>query len=604
MSKKAIARTTAIFAVIVVILVASLLGTVYYYATLPPPPPPPGPATITGKVTDAKTGLPIVGATVTLDGLKYITGPEGTYSFSVKVGKYTVAVSMAGYEPKTASVDASEEKTYMVNVPLSLIPPPPPPKELIISQKTDLPTFDVQHATCAPSLAIFGHIYETLFRVKFDEKGRASFEPHLVEEYEVVDERTWRFRLKAGIKFHDGTPLTSVDVNATIARGRHWPLPKLLFGPVETVEIVDDLTFVLKLKYPFSPVISHLAHPSTAIMPDEIADKFGKDRIEDTKYIIGSGPFKFVEFVKLERTILVRNEEYWGPKATIEKIIWKPIEDDDTRTIAIETGAVHIATHIPPHVVKGLKEKGIKIVQMPSTRKIYIIIQSERITDIRVRQALNYAVDKEAIVKKILEGAGTVSMAPICPAVFGYTELKPYPYDPERAKALLKEAGYIGKKISLIVPRGRYLKDREIAEAVADYLIKVGLDVKTTIWEWAAYLPETIKGEFDLALLGWSTVTLDADYGLYALFHSANFPPGFNRARYNNTKVDELLYKGRVSPDPAERHKVYKDAQEIIWEETPWIFLHFEDLIVAMRPDITIEIQPIERWILTYTKFG
>jgi len=599
MDLKGIAKTT-IIAILAVIIIVAAVGV--YLITLPPPPPK-GPALITGVIRDNRTGLPIMGATVTANGYSTSTDINGTYSLSVKFANYTISASKTGYATKTVpGIYVSEEKTYNVNITMALPPPLPLGKELTISQKADMSTLDVQAATDAPTLAILGHVYETLFIAKFDEAGRASFQPHLVETYEVLNETAWRFKLRAGIKFHDNTSLTSADVNATFVRGRQFSLPKLLLGPINAIVIVDDLTFVLNLSYPFGPLISHLAHPSALIMPSEIADKFWNVTITEVKNIIGSGPFKFTEFVKLERTVLVRNEGYWGTKATIEKIVWKPIEDDDTRAIAVETGAVDIATHIPPHVVSILREKGLKIVQMPSTRKIYIIIQTERIQDIRVRQAINYAVDKEAIVKKILEGAGSVAMAPICPAVFGYTELEPYTYNVTKAKALLAEANFTGKEISMIVPRGRYLKDREIAEAVADYLTKAGLKVKTTILEWAAYLPETIKGEFDLALLGWSTVTLDADYGLYALFHSANFPPGFNRARYNNTMVDELLYGGRISPNATERAQLYEEAQEIIWEEAPWIFLHFEDLIVAMRRGLVIEIHPIERWILTYAK--
>lgn len=592
-------KTIQALVVIIVVLVAALIGTIAYYTTLPPPPPI-GPATITGKVVDEKTGSPLAGAVVTLNGLKYVTGPDGTFSFSVKLGKYTVTVSVPGYETKTVSVEAKEEKTYTLDIRVSLIPPKPLGKELIISQKADMSTLDVQHATDAPTLAILGHVYETLFKAEFDEKGRATFKRHLAESYEIINSTAWKFKLRAGVKFHDGTPLTSHDVKATIDRGRNFPLPRLLFGFVKSVEIIDDLTFILHLSYPFGAVIAHLAHPSTAIIPKWVAEKLGPEPIKDIKYIIGTGPFKFSEFIKLERTVLVRNEEYWGPKATIEKIIWRPIEDDDARVIALETGAVDIATHIPPHMISVLKQKNFDVVKMPSTRVIFFVIQCERIKDVRVRQALNYAIDKEAIVKKILEGAGTVATAPIPPAVFGYTKLDPYPYDPAKARALLEQAGFIGKEITMIVPAGRYLKDREVAVAVADYLFKVGLKVKTIIYEWAAYLPKTIEGDFDLALLGWSTVTLDADYGLYALFHSANFPPGFNRARYSNSRVDELLYKGRISPDALERLKAYEEAQKIIWEEAPWIFLHYEDIIVAMRRGLVIEIQPIERWILTY----
>lgn len=482
--------------------------------------------------------------------------------------------------------------------------PPSEPAEidvLRISQKADLSTIDVQVATDAPTLNVLGHVYETLFRLTFAPDGSPVFEPHLVESYDYINQTAIRFRLRGGIVFHDGQPLTSRDVVASFTRGpKVGALPRTLLGPVKSVVAVDEQTFILVLRYPFAPIIAHLAHPSTAIIPARVVELFPDRPINSTAYIVGTGPFRFVEFRKLEKTVLERFDRYWGQRPTVKRIEWIPIEDDDTRVAKLEAGDVHVITHVPPHLSEVVKNRGFKVVQIPSTRVIYIGFAVDRIPDPRVRQALNYAVDKNAIVSRILQGAGTVATAPIPPRVFGYSAQTPYPYDPERARKLLAEAGWTGREIVMIAPSGRYLKDREIAEAVQMYLQAVGLNVKLTTMEWAAYISK-VMGEvrdFDLFLLGWSTVTLDADYGLYSLFRTN---ASFNRMRYSNLRVDALLDEARSETSAERRRQLYSEAQKLIWEDAPWIFLHVEDIIVAMDPKLeNVVIQPIERWILTY----
>lgn len=481
---------------------------------------------------------------------------------------------------------------------------PPQPKEievLRISQRADLSTIDVQVATDSPTLNVFGHVYESLFKLSFASDGTPVFELHLVESYEYINETAIRFKLRSGIRFHDGKPLTAKDVVASFRRGPVvGSIPRTLLGPVKSVEEIDELTFIIVLKYPFEPMIAHLAHPSTAIIPAWVAELFPDKPINSTAYIIGTGPFKFVEFRKLERTVLERFEDYWGPRPTVKMVEWIPVEDDDTRAAKLEAGDVNIITHVPPHLARVLRERNFRVVQIPSTRVIYIGVAIDRILDPQVRQAFNYAVDKRAIVEKILEGASTVATAPIPPTVFGYAPQTPYEYNPARARQLLEEAGWAGRELVMIAPSGRYLKDREIAEAVQMYLQDVGLKVKLTYMEWAAYIPKVMGTErdFDLFLLGWSTATLDADYGLFSLFRSR---APFNRMMYSNPQVDSLLDAARAEKNVERRKELYRQAQELIWQDAPWIFLHVEDIIVAMDPKLQgVEIHPIERWILTY----
>ncbi len=211
--------------------------------------------------------------------------------------------------------------------------------------------------------------------------------------------------------------------------------------------------------------------------------------------------------------------------------------------------------------------------------------------DVRVRQALNYAVDKEAIIETIFQGVGEPSSAPLVPAVFGYTQVGPYDYDPEKAMELLEEAGYAdGFDIELFHPTGRYPQDSTVTEAIQAMLAEVGVNATLTTYDWGTYLDTVIvppeDAEHDAFMLGWGTVTLDADYGLYALFHSSQWPPRNNVSYYANDDVDALLDEARVTPDRGVREGLYGQAIELIWDDAPWLFLHNEGQVNAVRDNV------------------
>ncbi len=215
--------------------------------------------------------------------------------------------------------------------------------------------------------------------------------------------------------------------------------------------------------------------------------------------------------------------------------------------------------------------------------------------DVRVRQALNYAVDKEAIIETIFQGVGSPSSAPIVPAIFGYTEVGPYEYNPERAMELLEEAGFgDGFEIELYHPTGRYPQDDTVTEAVQAMLAEIGVTANLTTYDWGTYLETVLvppeMAEHDAFMLGWGTVTLDADYGTYALFHSTQWPTAevwYNNASYYaNPEVDDLLAEARVTPDRDIREGLYEQAIEMIWEDAPWLFLHNEGQVNAVRSNV------------------
>ncbi len=231
------------------------------------------------------------------------------------------------------------------------------------------------------------------------------------------------------------------------------------------------------------------------------------------------------------------------------------------------------------------------VVEEPPVEEPVVEEEVNPFTDVRVRQALNYAIDKEAIVATIFQGVGEPSTAPIVPAIFGYTQAGPYEYDPDMARQLLEDAGYgDGLEIELFHPTGRYPQDAAVTEAVQAMLAEVGVTANLTTLDWATYLATVIvppeEAEHDAYMLGWGTVTLDADYGLYALFHSTQWPPSNNVSYYANDEVDALLDEARITPERNVREELYREAIEIIWNDAPWIFLYDEGQVNAVRAGV------------------
>jgi len=218
-----------------------------------------------------------------------------------------------------------------------------------------------------------------------------------------------------------------------------------------------------------------------------------------------------------------------------------------------------------------------------------------------VRQAFNYAVDKEAIVNHLLLGAARVSDAPVAPPVFGYAQQTVYQRDVAKAKALLKEAGYeSGLKVTFYHPTGRYVQDARIADAIRAQLAEVGVTLELLTLEWPLYLEAIRKplaeNQVAMGFLGWGCVTMDGDYALYELYHSGQWAPSFNLGFYKNERLDELLHEARNTADSERRLALYAEAQRIIWDDAPWLFLHSEVQLTALRKNVTgFVVHPTER---------
>lgn len=473
---------------------------------------------------------------------------------------------------------------------------------LVIAQGTDAITLDPHDVTDSPTATVVSHVYETLFELQPD----GTIVPHLAESYEVSeDSTTWTFTIRDGVTFHDGTPLTAEIVAGSMQRFIDPDNAfrfNFLLNRVEEVSVVGPMQVQFQLATPFAPLLAHLTHNTTAIVLPSAVEEFGEAFGENP---VGTGPFAFDSWDRGSRVNLVTNENYWGDVPAIDGVAFLAVPENTTRMALVESGEAHVAVRVPPQDIARLDALDFVTVEnVSSLRTIYIYFNHtlEPFTDPRVRQAFNYAVNKQDIADFVLGGAVRPSDAAIAPGIFGYTDVGGYPYDPERARELLAEAGFPdGFSTTLYSPSGRYLQDIQITEAVQSQLAEVGIDATIETLEWGAYLELTRQpageNEVPVAMLGWGTVTGDADYGLYALFHtSQHVPDGSNRSFYSNPEVDALLDEARVNTNPEEREALYAEALQIINDEAPWLFLHSETQLVAVNDAVNgLVIHPTER---------
>jgi peptide/nickel transport system substrate-binding protein len=473
---------------------------------------------------------------------------------------------------------------------------------LIVAQGTDAVTLDPHDVTDSPSATVVSHLYETLFELT----PEGAIVPHLAESYEFSEDgMTVTLQIRQGVTFHDGTPLTAEIVKGSLDRFLDLENAftfRFLLSTISNVEVTGSHTVVLTLATQFAPLLAHLTHNSTAIVLPAAVEQYGEAFGENP---VGTGPFSFVSWARGERIDLARYDGYWGNQPGIEGVRFLAVAENTTRMALVETGEAHVAVRVPPQDIARLNANpDVTVENVSSLRTIFIYFNhlQEPFTDVRVRQAVNYAVNKQDIAEFVLGGAVRVSDAPIAPGIFGYTPVGNYDYDPERARELLAEAGYPdGFTTTLYSPTGRYLQDIQVSEAIQSQLAEVGITATIETLEWSAYLEKTNAGpetnDVPFAMLGWGTVTGDADYGLYALFHTAQHRPnGSNRAFYSNSVVDALLDQARTNPDASLRQQLYADAMKLIWDDAAWLFLHSETQLVAVRNDVEgLIIHPTER---------
>jgi peptide/nickel transport system substrate-binding protein len=474
-------------------------------------------------------------------------------------------------------------------------------ERLIVLTGSDASTFDPHFCTDSATELFNKNMYNNLVRFNGDMK----LEPDLAESWEVSEDGLdWTFHLRKSVKFHDGTDFTAKDVKATFDRlldpDVGAPVKRSVLISGKEIEVVDDYTVVIHTNYPTGSMLMQLASPGAAIISSAAIEKYGRDL---GTHPVGAGAFKLSEWKTGEEIILERYEGYYGGAPMIQKVHFRIVPEDATRSMLLEANQADIALWLPVTEVKRLAEnKNIRTFEQNTLMTQYVALNNSKpaLSDVRVRRALNHAVDKNVIVRDIVEGQGNVADAPISPYTWGYSSIKTYEYDVEKAKQLLAEAGYAdGLELELWSPVGRYLMDIQIAENLQAQWAKVGVNVKIRQWEVQSMLEEVKKGQYDMVYLGWSPSNGDADNGLYGVFHSSMWVPNANRAKYSNSEVDKLLDAGRRETDLTTRAEVYKQAETIIMEECPWVFLFWPKQMMMYRSGVDgLVLLPTEHLLL------
>jgi peptide/nickel transport system substrate-binding protein len=468
-----------------------------------------------------------------------------------------------------------------------------PRDTLTIAIGAEPESLDPVKMTSAPAATVGEHVVQRL--IYMEENG--NLVPMLAASWRAnADSTVWTFQIRQGVTFHDGEPLNAEAVRLNLARFINPDVGaayRFLLGSVKEIKATGEYTLELVLSQPFAPILAHLSHSFIGIVsPKQIRALGPKETFEIP---VGTGPYVLNQWNRGDRIRMSVNPRYWGAAPKIPNLIFKFIPEESARIVAIETGEADAIMAVPPQDVARLqKDPNIDVVFQTGVRTIYVGFNNQRkpFTDPRVRRALNHAIDKKSIVDSIFKGSAFVADAPVVSAVFGYTKAGPYEYNPALAKRLLAEAGFPnGFSMVLHHPTGRYPLDATVAQAVQSMLAAVGVDAKLETREWSSYLQLTSqppdKAQYDAFMLGWGTVTLDADYGLYALLHTRQWNPnGNNRGFYSNTRVDEILNSARVETDKEKRKTMYAEAIRLIWDDAPWIYLYNGGQINAVRKDV------------------
>jgi peptide/nickel transport system substrate-binding protein len=408
--------------------------------------------------------------------------------------------------------------------------------------------------------------------------------PELAESWHLVDPNTYEFRLRPGVHFQDGSPLTADDVKFTIDRvlngkigGQVSPRRDLL-GPLERVDIIDPRTvrFVMKVPWPLLPVML----PYQEIVSKAFVAKVGDDGL--LTQVDGAGPFRLVEWRRGDSITMERDPNYWGGSpdippvgpARVERLVFKVMPDNASRVAALLAGDVDIIDALPVAAIRQVNASGVaNAVTVNGTRSNYVSINVAKppFNDVRVRRALNYAVDKKLIITKLLDGNAAELNGVLSPDAFAFkADLPEYAYDPARARSLLAEAG--AQHLAPVIDCEA--SQKEIAEAIAAMLQRVGIAAKVQVWETAVLLPlwrdPKSRAAHDLFLTSWGNATLDPDDIMMPVIRGGGRG---NYAGYSNDEVNKLLDAADVEVDPDKRKALYARVQEAVNADAPWVFL-------------------------------
>ncbi len=476
--------------------------------------------------------------------------------------------------------------------------------DLTILQGVDATTLDPAMHSDSPSGNVDFQIFDTLIARDDEMHIKAA----VAKEWEMINDTSWKIKLREDVMFHNGDQLTAKDVKFSIDRIQDpaSKSPRIShYSMISNIEIENDFSLIIETKEPYPVLLSRLAE--LRITPQKYITEVGNETF--AREPVGSGPYRFVEWVKDERIVLEANDQYWGGSPPIKNVVFKPVPEASARVMALRAGEADLITNLPPHQVKELQQlDGVGTADVDSTRVIFLCFTTanKSVKDLRVRKALNHAVDKQSIVDNILEKNASLSTQIVSRFDLGYnSDLVPYRYDPEKALRLLSDAGYEkGLKITIKSPSGRYLMDKEVAEAVKLQLESLGIEVELIFEEWGSFVTRIMKGtmDADIWLIGWGSSTFDAGTTLKQWLYTPNKTAYYHVSKETNNHIDGLIDEALATMDESRRAETYHNIIQQVHNDAAFINLYqqkdlygvSERIVFAPRSDELIDIKNIK----------
>ena len=450
---------------------------------------------------------------------------------------------------------------------------------LVYAQLSEGKTLDPQDTTDSYSQVVTTQLYDRLVEIN---EMTGKIEPGLADSWKFLDDKTLLLNLNKKAKFHNGTDFTAKDVKFSIERAQKMPKISHLYSNISLIELIDDDTIKIHTKKPFAPLLNHLSHKSAAIMSENYFKEKNNAYFETP---IGTGPYKYSEWIFGDRITLLKNKEYFKGEPSINKIIIKAIPEENSKIIGLETGEIDISSGIQTVGRTTIIESDkLTFKEHPSTSTSYIGFNTQKgsLKDKNIRRAIVMGIDRKAIIDALLVGNTQIANNFLAPQIFGYSEkTKVLPYNPEKAKQLLN-----GKKYKFIYATSNSQLNSQIAEIVQAQLKDIGIDIEIQILEWGAFLSATANGQFDMFSMGWGPSTYDGDYGVYPNFHSSQLGTSGNRSQYLNPHLDSLLEQARKEMNIEKRKKLYEEISTIINEDAPVIPLYYSNTTVGVTNDL------------------
>ena len=472
-------------------------------------------------------------------------------------------------------------------------------KELTVALTADAVHLDPQAGEELSSNIMFYHIYDPLVR----RTAELEFVPGLAESWELVDDTTWHFTLREGVKFHNGAELTPRDVVFTLERLKD-SLMSSLARNIESFREVDERTVEISTFQPYAVLPNDLA--GILILNEAHVTEIGDDRVDLDP--VGTGPYRLASWTKEDRLVLEAFEDYWGGDAAISKVTFRPITNPATRTAALITGEVDIVQDLSVRDVDRIdREPGYSVITRPSLLNLVLALdmraQSPTIPldvnpmqDRRVREAIARAIDVDAIRTAIMNGLSTPSEQYVPASHIGYLPgadfREMYPFDIERARELMAEAGHAdGFRMTLDATNNRYVNDQQIAQALAQMLSQIGIDLELNLMPRANFFGyiRVPSDQSSFIMSGWDVPSGDAGSMYGAMFHTRDVREAYgrvNRGAYSNPEVDALIIEADSTAVVEERHATLQKATEILLHDIPMIPVHYEQDIYAAHDGV------------------